>query len=94
MRNEEFDQGQPKHSLSDQDRDILDYAKGLHPQKKYPYLHDAEIMDRFGVQATTFFMKLNRIIDDPAAHAHDPATVRKFQAIRSRGARPKNPPAS
>lgn len=87
MRNEEFDQGVPKHSLSDQDREILEYAKGLHPQKNYPYLHSSEIMDRFGFQATTFFQRLNRVIDDPAAFAHDPATVRKFQAIRDRGSR-------
>jgi len=91
VRNEEFEQGVPKHSLSDQDRDMLDYAKTLHPQKNYPYLHSSEIMDRFGFSsATVFFQKLNRIIDDPGAFAHDPATVRKFQAIRNKGARRLN----
>jgi hypothetical protein len=92
VRNEEFEQGVPKHSLSDQDRDILDYAKNMNPRHR-SYLHDSEIMDRFGVPATAFFMKLNRIIDDPGAMAHDPFTVRQYQAIRKRGMRPKVDPA-
>jgi hypothetical protein len=83
-RNEEFAAGPPQPGLSEQDRELLDYARDL---KKPPYLHNSEIMDRFGFQTTTFYQRLNRIIDDPNAAAYDPHTVKRYQAVRDQGAR-------
>jgi hypothetical protein len=84
-RHEEFDQGQPRPALSDQDRQIIDYAKNL--KHGSSYLHNSEIMDKFGFQATTFYQRLNRIIDDPSAQEYDPVTAHRYQRIRDKGAR-------
>lgn len=81
-RNEEFAQGDRKEGLSEQDREILEYAKNL---KKTPYLRSDEMMDQFGIPPAVFYQRLNRIIDDPNALAHDPHTVKRYQAIRNRG---------
>lgn len=81
-RSEEFAAGQPKPGLSDHDKDILDFAKQTW---HFDGARDSAILERYGFGATTYFRKLNRIIDDPNALAHDAQTVRRYQRIREDG---------
>lgn len=81
-RTEEFAAGQPQPGLSTSDKAILDFAK----QTKHgdPSREEA-IIKTFGFGPTTFFQKLNRVIDDPNALTHDAQTVRRYQRIREQG---------
>ncbi len=40
------------------------------------------IQDEFGLSATSYYQRLNRIINDPASLEIDPVTVRRLQRIR------------
>lgn len=81
-RTEEFASGQPKTGLSDQDREVLDFAKQWW---KYPGARHEALLEKFDYGPTTFFQKLNRIIDDPAAMEHDAQTVNRYRRIREQG---------
>lgn len=40
------------------------------------------IRELFGESATRYYQRLNTLIDNPAAMAHDPLTVRRLQRLR------------
>lgn len=68
--------------MSDPDKAVLDFAKQtwhFHGER------DSAIVKHLGYSPTTYFQKLNRIIDDPAALEHDAQTVRRYQRIREQG---------
>ena len=69
-------------ALTDRDRAILDFERGwwLLPSSK-----GAAIRDRLDLSPTRYYQLLNRLIDDPAALAHDPLVVRRLR--RGRAAR-------
>ena len=44
---------------------------------------EAEIVRRFGLSSIRYAQKLNQILDNPEALAHDPILVNRLQRIRS-----------
>lgn len=87
MRNtEDFDAGKPSDDLSEHDRRILDFAKDWW---KYPGARDESLHQTFGFGPTTYFQRLNRLIDDPKAMEYDPTTVQRYQRIREKGMTPR-----
>lgn len=81
-RADEFVAGQPQVGLGDSDKEILDFAKQTW---KYQGNQHEAIYKQFGYGPTTFFRKLNRVLDDPSALEHDAQTVRRYQRIRDEG---------
>lgn len=49
---------------------------------QYPGAKEQAIRDRFDLSSTAFYQRLNRLIDTPAALAHDPLTVKRLQRLR------------
>lgn len=49
---------------------------------RYPGERDQAIRAWFGINSTTYFQRLNRILDLPAAEVYDPATVRRLRRLR------------
>ena len=45
------------------------------------------IAERLGIPATRYYQVLNRLLDDPAALAHAPATVSRLRRLRHQRAR-------
>ena len=66
--------------LTDRDRAILDFERGwwLLPSSKA-----AAIRDRLDLSPTRYYQVLNRLIDDPAALAHDPLVVHRLRRTRA-----------
>lgn len=50
---------------------------------KYPGAKEQAIRERFDISATTYYARLNRIIDQPEALAADPMLVRRLRRLRS-----------
>lgn len=65
--------------LSEQDGEVLALAA---QRFKYPGAKVAAIKERFGVSETVYYQWLNRLLDDPAALAHDPQTVNRLRRLR------------
>jgi len=67
-------------ALTDRDRAILDFERGwwLLPSSK-----GAAIRDRLDLSPTRYYQLLNRMIDDPAARAHDPLVVHRLRRARA-----------
>lgn len=47
---------------------------------------EAAIAELFGVTPTRYMQLLNRLIDEPAALAHDPVTVNRLRRLREQRA--------
>jgi hypothetical protein len=69
--------------LSDRDREILAFERD---RWRYAGAKDAAIRERFGMTATRYYQVLNAILDQPAALAADPMTVKRLQRLRERRA--------
>lgn len=65
--------------LSDRDRMVLEFAR---LSWRSLGRRDAAIRDVFGISAVRFSQILSRLLDDPAAEAYDPATVRRLRRRR------------
>lgn len=92
MRSEEFAAGQPSEDLPDEHKKILDFAKKTY---RHPGKQQEDMMTEFGYYGTTFFRKLNQIIDNPKALEYDAPTVNRYRRIREdRQAKRSNPEAS
>ena len=50
---------------------------------RYGGARDAAILERFGHSPTRHAQIVNHLIDQPAAHAYDPALVRRLLALRA-----------
>jgi hypothetical protein len=74
--------------LSDTDRDILAFETSWF---LYRGAKEQEIRERFDLSATAYYQHLNRIIDDPAAMAHDPMVVKRLQRLRSARQQTRSP---
>lgn len=66
-------------TLSDKDRRVLDFEGSwwLYPEPK-----DRAIPEYLGMSATRYYQVLRRLMDDRAALAHAPLTVRRLRRIR------------
>lgn len=79
VRNDEFSAGGAPAGLSEHDRSVIDFAKTAptHPGHR----HNG-IRENFNYSETTYFMKLNRLLDDPEAQKYDPQTINRYRRIR------------
>ena len=83
VRNEEFSSGQPAEGLSAEDKTVLDIAR-RHANSPRGAL-DREVRETLDVSPTSYWMKVLRLIDNPHAQAHDPATVNRLRSVKERG---------
>lgn len=68
--------------LSDRDRQVLDLERkwGSGPTSQEQKLHEAaELLD---LTPAGYSLILRALIDDPAAHAHDPETIGTLRSMR------------
>lgn len=49
---------------------------------KYAGAKESAIRDQFGISATTYYMRLNALIDRPEAYQHDPVLVKRLRRLR------------
>ena len=66
-------------TLSDEHRWILEVEAR---RWKYAGAKDAVIRNELGISATAYYARLNQVLDDPAAMAHDPQTVNRLRRLR------------
>jgi len=66
--------------LPDSQRDILDFERQWW---RRPGAKEQAIRDRFDLSATRYYQQLNTLLDQPAALAYDPATVRRLRRLRA-----------
>lgn len=72
--------------MDDIDRAILCFEAD-HPVWKYPGSREAAIRETFGLSPTAYAQRMVRILDDPAAHSVDPATVTRLRRLRDQRGR-------
>lgn len=65
--------------LTDRDRAILDLERSWW---RYPGAKETAIRERFGTSATLYYRRLNWLIDQPEALAHDPMVVGRLRRVR------------
>jgi hypothetical protein len=65
--------------LDEQDLEILDFERQWW---KYAGGKETAIRERFGISAVAYYQRLNWIIDQPGAVAHDPLLVRRLKRTR------------
>lgn len=68
--------------LTEQEQQMLAFERGWWRSRG---AKEAAARDQFGFSATRYAQQLNLVLDNPAALAADPATVRRLTALRSRG---------
>lgn len=66
--------------LSDLDRQLLDFAGRWY---RYTGAQEQAMRDEFGMSATTYWRKVNGLLDDPAALAYAPTTVNRLRRLRA-----------
>ena len=84
VRNEDFASGQPTEGLSEQDKTVLDIAK-RHSVTLRPGALETEVRETLDMSPTSYWMKVNRLLDTQHALEHDPVTVNRLRRIRERG---------
>lgn len=67
-------------TLTPQQADILDFEMSWW---KYTGAKEGVIREKFDMSATRYYQALNALLDNPAALAHDPMTVRRLRRIRT-----------
>lgn len=78
-RGQEFSAGNPPEELSDHDKSVIDFAKNA---PKHPGHRVNGIREAFNYSETTYFQRLNRLLNDPRALEYDPTTVNRYRRIR------------
>ena len=66
--------------LTDDEQAILDFERQWW---RYAGAKESGIRDRFGISATTYYARLNHLIDKPEALAADPLNVRRLRRLRA-----------
>ncbi|MFD5321187.1 DUF3263 domain-containing protein [Streptomyces sp. NPDC127098] len=67
--------------LSARDRAILAVERASWPRAG---AKERAIRERLGISPTRYYQRLNALLDDPAALAHDPVTINRLRARRAR----------
>lgn len=67
--------------LSDRDRAILDFERSWWMRRGSK--EDA-IRRELGISGTSYYQRLGSLVDEPAAFAYDPLTVKRFRRDRDR----------
>jgi hypothetical protein len=65
--------------LAERDLEILDFERQWW---KYTGGKETAIRERFGMSTIRYYQRLNWIIDQPQAAAHDPLLVKRLRRIR------------
>jgi Protein of unknown function (DUF3263) len=65
--------------LAERDLEILDFERQWW---KYGVAKEAAIRERFDLSTVRYYQRLNWIIDQPQAMAHDPLLVRRLKRTR------------
>jgi hypothetical protein len=66
--------------LSDRDREVLAFERRWW---KYAGTKDSAVRTAFDIRADEYYQHLNRLIDHPGAHSHDPLLVRRLRRQRA-----------
>lgn len=66
--------------LTELDRRLLDFAARWY---RYAGKQEQDIRDLFGMSATTYWRKVNDLLDQPAALAYAPTTVNRLRRVRA-----------
>lgn len=70
----------PVHmALIDTDKALLDFAARWY---RYPGAQEQAMRDELGIGPTTYWRRVNDLIDRPAALAYAPATVNRLRRMR------------
>ena len=67
-------------ALGDRERGVLDFERQWW---RFAGAKEEAIRREFGVGPTAYYQLLSRVIDDPAALAHDPMLVKRLQRQRA-----------
>lgn len=67
--------------LTELERRLLDFAGRWY---KYAGKQEQDIRDLFGMSATTYWRKVNGLLDRPEALAYAPGTVHRYRRLRAR----------
>jgi hypothetical protein len=65
--------------LSARDRAILDFERGWW---RLPGSKERAIRDHLGMSSTRYYERLSALLDEPAAAAYDPLTVKRSRRMR------------
>ncbi len=65
--------------LTELERKVLDFEQWWWT---FPGPKDRAIADCLGMSATRYYTVLRRLLDNPAAEAHDPLTIRRLRRRR------------
>lgn len=68
--------------MTERDREILAFERRWW---RHPGAKEQAIRDTFGLSTTRYYQLLNRLLDQPAALAHDPVLVGRLRRIRAAG---------
>jgi Protein of unknown function (DUF3263) len=72
--------GPAPRALEERERDILAFERHWW---RHAGAKEEAIRRRFGIGPTAYYQLLSRLIDDPAALAHDPMLVKRLQRQRA-----------
>jgi hypothetical protein len=72
--------GSPVAALGERERGVLAFERQWW---RHAGAKEEAIRRRFGVGPTAYYQLLSRLIDDPAALAHDPMLVKRLQRQRA-----------
>jgi hypothetical protein len=67
--------------LTEEQRAMLDFER---EHWRYPAGKETEVHERFGLSLVSYQKQLNSLLDQPAAVAYAPATVRRLRRLRQR----------
>jgi hypothetical protein len=74
----------PAPELDERGRQILAFERRWW---RHAGAKEQAIRDTFGLSPTRYYQLLNRLLDEPAALAHDPVLVARLRRLRSSRAR-------
>ena len=80
QRHDDAPDGQPVASLSERDREILEFERQWW---KYAGAKETAIRESFDMSATRYYQVLNALIDRPEALVEDPLLVRRLRRMRA-----------
>jgi len=66
--------------VTEEQQAILEFEKQWW---KYAGAKEQAIRATFGIGATSYYQRLNALLNEPAAMAHDPVTVKRLRRLRS-----------
>jgi hypothetical protein len=67
-------------ALTDTDRALLDFAGRWY---RYPGAQEQAMRDELGLSATSYWRRVNALIDRPDALAYAPTTVARLRRLRA-----------